>query len=314
KTEIVQTVNSEKNDDTYDQLNYAIQEMTDSINLLDNADFTNQENHDRMTAYATAALNRVRGFQEENIADYMIDHIQWIEESGDEIRSANYSILKLLTAINNVKAVFNGENETLENKENVINTLNEVISHEVVSYGLNQNTLRSASNILHHYNDQLENEQASETKEAKRDEATYEQLNYAIQEMTDAINLLDNADFTNQENHDRMTAYATAALERVRGFQEENISQDMVDHIEWIEESGDEIRDANYNILRLLVAINNAKTVFNGENETLENKKNVVNTLNEVISHEAASYGVNQNTLRSATNILHTYATEVGLM
>ncbi|MGL5245652.1 MAG: hypothetical protein ACRC7R_10800, partial [Sarcina sp.] len=130
---------------------------------------------------------------------------------------------------------------------------------------------------------------SKETKEDNRHQETLTQLGYAIEEMKDAINLLDSADFTNQENHDAMTAYATAALNRVRGFQEENISKDMITHIKWIEESGDEVRSANYSILRLLTAINNVKAVFSGENETLENKKNVLNTLNEVINHEAES-------------------------
>lgn len=63
-----------------------------------------------------------------------------------------YRITRVLQAINNVEIVFSEErNDTKENKENVVNTLNEVLTQEIQAGELNENTLRSAVNILHQY-------------------------------------------------------------------------------------------------------------------------------------------------------------------
>ena len=144
------------------------------------------------------------------------------------------------------------------------------------------------------------------------DSETHEQLNYAIEEMRIAIDLLDNADLTNIENSNRLTIFASTSLERVRGLNIYNEEGFWTNHIEWIEESGDEIRDASYSINRLQHAIRNVETVFDSDRkDTIDNKNNVINTLNQVITEERESYSLNDATLRNAVNILHHYANEV---
>ena len=128
------------------QLNYAIEEMRIAIDLVDNADFTNIDNYNRLLIFATTSLERSRGLGIEN------QYIDSIEESGNEVRELTYRITRVLQAINNVEIVFSEErNDTKENKENVINTLNEVLTQEIQAGELNENTLRSAVNILHQY-------------------------------------------------------------------------------------------------------------------------------------------------------------------
>lgn len=48
----------------------------------------------------------------------------------------------------------------------------------------------------------------------KLSQENLQQLNYAIEEMRIAIDLVDNADFTNIDNYNRLLIFATTSLER----------------------------------------------------------------------------------------------------
>ncbi|QAS62009.1 hypothetical protein [Clostridium septicum] len=279
-----------------EQLNYAIEEMKIAIDLVDNADFTDGTSYERMVAFATASLDRVRGLEINN------EHVEWIEESGDEVRDLTYRINRVLHAIKNVEIVFSEDRQdTVENKENVINTLNLVLTQEMEVGILNNATLRSAVNILHMYNGKID---SPDVEKPGLTEEQLEQLNYAIEEMKIAIDLVDNADFTDGTSYERMVAFATASLDRVRGLEISN------EHVEWIEESGDEVRDLTYRINRVLHAIKNVEVVFSEERQdTVENKQNVLDTLKLIISQEETSEILNEYTIESAKNIYkHYYA------
>ena len=144
------------------------------------------------------------------------------------------------------------------------------------------------------------------------DSETHQQLNYAIEEMRIAIDLLDNADFTDIDNSNRMNIFGSTSLNRVRGLSIYNEEGSWTTHIDWIEESGNELRDSIPEINRLQHAIRNVEIVFSADrNDAIENKNNVINTLNQVITQQRESYSLNDATLRSATNILHKYASQV---
>ncbi|QAS62008.1 hypothetical protein [Clostridium septicum] len=286
-------------EDQREELNYAIEEMRIAIDLVDNADFTDGISYERMVIFATASLDRVRDLEINN------EHVEWIEESGDEVRDLTYRINRVLNAIKNVEIVFSKERQdTIENKENVINTLNLVLTQEMEAGALNDATLRSAVNILHAYNSKIDS--SSEVEKVGLSEEQREELNYAIEEMKIAIDLVDNADFTDGTSYERMVIFATASLDRVRDLEINN------EHVEWIEESGDEVRDLTYRINRVLNAIKNVEIVFSKERQdTIENKENVINTLNLVLTQEMEAGALNDATLRSAINILHSYANRI---
>ena len=52
---------------------------------------------------------------------------------------------------------------------------------------------------------------SNKTSNKIMDQEVHKQLVYAIEEMKEAITLLDSSDFTNQSNYDRMIAFATAS-------------------------------------------------------------------------------------------------------
>lgn len=144
------------------------------------------------------------------------------------------------------------------------------------------------------------------------DSASHEQLNYAIEEMKIAIDLLDNADFTNIDNSNRMNIFGTTSLNRVRSLNIYNEEGWWSDHIEWIEESGNELRDAVYSINRLQHAIRNVETVFSDDrNDTIQNKINVIETLNQVINEERESYSLNKTTLNNSQKLVFRYASKI---
>lgn len=128
------------------ELTYAVEEMREAITLVDNANFTEKENYDRLVVFSKSSLDRLRSLGVKN------KYADWIEESGNEVRALTYRIDRVLHAIDNVKVVFSEERkDTLENKENVINTLNLVISQESESRVLNKITLDKAKEIYNNY-------------------------------------------------------------------------------------------------------------------------------------------------------------------
>ena len=304
KSEKKQTKKKTMDQATHEQLIYAIDEMKEAITLLDTADFTNQSRYDRMIAFSTASLDRVRGFDESKITAEMKPHIEWIEESGDEIRNATYRINRVLHAINNVKTVFSPDRkDTIENKKIVLKSLDQVIKEEKEASILNQKTLDSSSDILKKYSEKLK----EEIENSQADEALLKELTYAVEEMRIAKDLFETADFTNKDNYDRMIIFATTSLDRSRAL---NIKEDhkWYGHIKWIEATGDRIRNATNSIDRLLVAIDNVKTVFNPDRkDTVDNMKIVLNILNDVINQEEAAGHLNKVTIESAKKILKDY-------
>ncbi|AYE35189.1 hypothetical protein [Clostridium septicum] len=138
--------NLEISENDLPELTYAVEEMREAITLVDNANFTEKENYDRLVVFSKSSLDRLRSLGVKN------KYAEWIEESGNEVRALTYRIDRVLHAIDNVKVVFSEERkDTLENKENVINTLNLVIYQESESRVLNKITLDKAKEIYNNY-------------------------------------------------------------------------------------------------------------------------------------------------------------------
>lgn len=132
-----------------ENLNYAIEEMRIAIDILDNLDLTNIENHNRMIAFGTASLDRVRslGITEE-YSEWI--YVEDIERLGNEIRNATYSLDRLLQAINNTKAIFDPERADIaSNMIVVLNALDQIIEEEASN--LNKLTIDSGKGISKYY-------------------------------------------------------------------------------------------------------------------------------------------------------------------
>ncbi|MGL5243563.1 MAG: hypothetical protein ACRC7R_00085, partial [Sarcina sp.] len=137
---------------------------------------------------------------------------------------------------------------------------------------------------------------------------TLQQLSYSIEEMREADSILNNKDLTNIENYNRMITFASSSLDRIRSLKEENITEEMNTHIDFISSIGEEVRQAADNSNELRKAINNLEKTFSSKNSSKEEKENALYNLNDIIVKNVKGNNLNHVTLAKASNILHQYA------
>ena len=133
-----------------------------------------------------------------------------------------------------------------------------------------------------------------------------EQLNYAIEEIRIVVDFLDNKDLTNTDDCEYMLAFATSAVERVRGMENSG-------HVAFINETAEQVRVAVDIARRLGTEMQNVKDAFE-TGKDVEYKKTVLGYLNGSIGEIANSYlkdQINNTTLTSANNFLHEYAAKL---
>lgn len=187
-----------------EQLAYAIEEMRIAINLLDTADLTNDSNYERLNVFYKTAVERIQGIE---VSKDEQAHIDWIKEAANEIESKMYYINRVRHEVNRVNTVFEtSRKDTLKNKQIVLDALGDSV--EVGRNYVNSTTLNKAMNMYHELYANWDNEL----------EKALEQLNYAIEETREAVNVMENKDLTVQENYDRMVAFMQAALDRLEGL------------------------------------------------------------------------------------------------
>ncbi|QYE97385.1 hypothetical protein [Paraclostridium sordellii] len=187
-----------------EQLAIAIEEMRIAINLLDTADLTNDSNYERLNVFYKTAVERIQGI---SVSKDEQVHIDWIKEAANEIESKMYYINRVRHEVNRVNTVFeSSRKDTLKNKQIVLDALGDSV--EVGRNYVNSITLNKAMNMYHKLYANWDNEL----------EEALEQLNYAIEETREAVNVMENKDLTVQENYDRMVAFMQAALDRLEGL------------------------------------------------------------------------------------------------
>lgn len=187
-----------------EQLAYAIEEMRIAINLLDTADLTNDSNYERLNVFYKTAVERIQGIE---VSKDEQAHIDWIKEAANEIESKMYYINRVRHEVNRVNTVFEtSRKDTLKNKQIVLDALGDSV--EVGKNYVNYTTLNKAMNMYHELYSNWDNEL----------EKALEQLNYAIEETREAVNVMENKDLTVKENYDRMVAFMQAALDRLEGL------------------------------------------------------------------------------------------------
>lgn len=187
-----------------EQLAYAIEEMRIAINLLDTADLTNDSNYERLNVFYKTAVERIQGIE---VSKDEQAHIDWIKEAANEIESKMYYINRVRHEVNRVNTVFETfRKDTLKNKQIVLDALGDSV--EVGRNYVNSTTLNKAMNMYHELYANWDNEL----------EKALEQLNYAIEETREAVNVMENKDLTVKENYDRMVAFMQAALDRLEGL------------------------------------------------------------------------------------------------
>ncbi|MEG2364932.1 MAG: hypothetical protein RSC26_15640 [Terrisporobacter sp.] len=202
-----QEVESGLNDQDYEQLGYAIEEMRIAIDLVDNADLTDEGNFERLSRFSEAASQRLESIDVQSADESQKPHIDWLKDSIEEVRLAKASAGRLIHAMNNVNTVFDAaRRDTLKNKQVVLDILGDVANQE----RLNVNTYTSASayNMYHEF---------YAVWQSELDEAVT-QLGYAIEEVREAVNCKDNKDLTVPENLERIQAFAQAATDRLDGL------------------------------------------------------------------------------------------------
>ncbi|CEN89258.1 hypothetical protein [Paraclostridium sordellii] len=187
-----------------EQLAYAIEEMRIAINLLDTADLTNDSNYERLNVFYKTAVERIQGIE---VSKDEQAHIDWIKKAANEIESKMYYINRVRHEVNRVNTVFEtSRKDTLKNKQIVLDALGDSV--EVGRNYVNSTTLNKAMNMYHELYANWDNEL----------EKALEQLNYAIEETREAVNVMENKDLTVKENYDRMVAFMQAALDRLEGL------------------------------------------------------------------------------------------------
>jgi hypothetical protein len=162
---------------------------------------------------------------------------------------------------------------------------------------------KNEMNVEVEQNTEISKAEIKEEKEDKKETSIQyrEQLHYAIEEMKIAINLLDTADLTNDNNYERLNVFYKTAKNRIKDM--EVLPEDQ-GHIDWIKESAKEIESKMYYINRVRYEVNRVNTVFDtARKDTLRNKQIVLDALGDSV--EVGRYHVNSTTLNSAMKMYH---------
>lgn len=268
------------------QLAYAIEEMRVVVDYLDNKDLANPDNREYVLAFASAAVERVRGMESN-------EHITFINETAEQLRMAIDISDRLYGEMKNIKEAFDND-YSKEHKETVLGylngTLSDIVHSEYKNY-INKTTLNNANKFLHEYADKLA------AKDVKSSNIDQEQLKYAIEEMRIAIDIMDNKNLIDRDNYDRMVIFANTAVERIKDMDPEN------EYVKDIYRLAGEISTLDNTILRRVMT-----DVEGVQNATADTKEDWINVLNESITYGRKNNLLNYETAFAATEILHTAA------
>lgn len=268
------------------QLAYAIEEIRVVVDYLDNKDLANPDNREYVLAFASAAVERVRGMESN-------EHITFINETAEQLRMAIDISDRLYGEMKNIKEAFNND-YSKEHKETVLGylngTLSDIVHSEYKNY-INKTTLNNANKFLHEYADKLA------AKDVKSSNIDQEQLKYAIEEMRIAIDIMDNKNLIDRDNYDRMVIFANTAVERIKDMDPEN------EYVKDIYRLAGEISTLDNTILRRVMT-----DVEGVQNATADTKEDWINALNESITYGRKNNLLNYETAFAATEILHTAA------
>lgn len=268
------------------QLAYAIEEIRVVVDYLDNKDLANPDNREYVLAFASAAVERVRGMESN-------EHITFINETAEQLRMAIDISDRLYGEMKNIKEAFDND-YSKEHKETVLGylngTLSDIVHSEYKNY-INKTTLNNANKFLHEYADKLA------AKDVKSSNIDQEQLKYAIEEMRIAIDIMDNKNLIDRDNYDRMVIFANTAVERIKDMDPEN------EYVKDIYRLAGEISTLDNTILRRVMT-----DVEGVQNATADTKEDWINVLNESITYGRKNNLLNYETAFAATEILHTAA------
>lgn len=268
------------------QLAYAIEEIRVVVDYLDNKDLANPNNREYVLAFASAAVERVRGMKSN-------EHITFINETAEQLRMAIDISDRLYGEMKNIKEAFDND-YSKEHKETVLGylngTLSDIVHSEYKNY-INKTTLNNANKFLHEYADKLA------AKDVKSSNIDQEQLKYAIEEMRIAIDIMDNKNLIDRDNYDRMVIFANTAVERIKDMDPEN------EYVKDIYRLAGEISTLDNTILRRVMT-----DVEGVQNATADTKEDWINALNESITYGRKNNLLNYETAFAATEILHTAA------
>ncbi|CEP88028.1 hypothetical protein [Paraclostridium sordellii] len=285
-----------------EQLAIAIEEIKIVADYLDNKDLTNRDNREYALAFASAAVERVRGMESS-------ENVDFINGTANQLRKAIDIADRLNVEMSNIKAAFD-ENLSREHKETVLGYLNESLSeivHSSLKNNINKASLNAANNFLHEYGNKLAGEINGETvKSEESNKENNEQLAIAIEEIRIVADYLDNKDLTNRDNREYALAFASAAVERVRGMESS-------ENIDFINQTANQLRKAIDIADRLNVEMSNIKAAFD-ENLSREHKETVLGYLNESLSeivHSSLKNNINKASLNAANNFLHEYGNKL---
>ncbi|MEG0051217.1 MAG: hypothetical protein RR712_03480 [Terrisporobacter sp.] len=272
------------------ELAYAIEEIRVVVDYLDNKDLANSQNREYVLAFATSAVERVRGMENEG-------HVAYINETANQLRVAIDIADRLSVEMSNIKEAFDND-YSREHKETVLGYLNGSLSeivHSSTKNKINKTTLNNANSFLHEYADKLTAEIASsEDKQATQENIDKEQLNYAIEEINIAMNIFDNENLINADNYDRMIIFASTAVDRVAGMDQDN------EYVKEIYRLSGEISSIDNLLLRSVMYV--VECLQNASDDT---KEDWINSLNEALTYAKENSLLNDATLRAAIDVLH---------
>ncbi|MCH1967216.1 hypothetical protein [Paraclostridium sordellii] len=281
-----------------EELAIAIEEIKIVADYLDNKDLTNRDNREYALAFASAAVERVRGMESS-------ENVDFINGTANQLRKAIDIADRLYTEMNNIKSAFD-EDLSREHKETVLGYLNESLSeivHSSLKNDINKASLNAANSFLHEYANKLTGETV---KSEETNKENNEQLAIAIEEIRIVVDYLDNKDLTNRDNREYALAFASAAVERVRGMESS-------ENVDFINGTANQLRKAIDIADRLNVEMNNIKSAFD-EDLSREHKETVLGYLNGSLSeivHSSLKNDINKASLNAANNFLHEYANKL---
>jgi hypothetical protein len=245
------------------ELNYAIEEMRIAINTLNSEGMT-VENRETILTFGGTAIERIRSFYDEiQGSDEVNGHLVWINESWAQISEAekNFHIagdgsseddMGVTPEIEGIPGVpeiagpegsHNKPEGPIESDSNVGDGSHEdnmEVTPEIEGIpGIPDVEGPAGSNIVE--------DGSAEDNIGIVSEAALNALNYAIEEMRIAINLL-NSEGMSVENRETILTFGATAIERIRGFYNEIQGSDEVNgHLVWLNESWAQISEAENN-------------------------------------------------------------------
>ncbi|MEG0152640.1 MAG: hypothetical protein RR744_05605 [Cellulosilyticaceae bacterium] len=273
-----------------EQLHYAIEEMRIAINLLDTSDLTNDANYQRLKTFYKTAIQRIENME---VSEEDQGHVEWIKEAAKEIENKMYYIDRVRYEVNRVNTVFDSSrNDTLRNKQIVLDSLGDAV--EVGRNYVNSTTLNTAMNMYHEL-------YANWDKEL---EEAVTQLGYAIEEVREAVNCMDNKDLTVQENYDRMVAFMQAALDRLEGLYVLEGLENYSEHMNNLKANLESVQDTANLAKEIRKAMDKVINAFDN-NLSREEKIEALDALGTLVDENR--YNINTWTSYTAMELYHKY-------